>query len=125
MRTPSEPPREAIQLTDVLHALSDPVRLQIVADLADAGELQPGAADATVSKSTLSYHFRMLRQAGVTRTRIEGKEHFVSLRYEDLEGRFPGLLTAVLAEAHRLRREALALRPGSAGREARHGREVS
>lgn len=87
----------------VLHALSDPVRLQIVADLADAGECRPGMLDVGVSKSTLSHHFRTLRESGVTRTRIEGKEYFVSLRYQDLNHRFPGLLAAVLAEVHRIR----------------------
>jgi DNA-binding transcriptional ArsR family regulator len=53
-------------------------------------------------KSSVSYHFKVLREAGVTRTRVEGTQRFISLRRDDLEMRFPGLLDAVLraAEAH-------------------------
>jgi DNA-binding transcriptional ArsR family regulator len=52
-----------------------------------------------VAKSTLSHHLRMLRDAGVTRTRQEGTRCFVELRRGDLETRFPGLLNAVLSAA--------------------------
>jgi DNA-binding transcriptional ArsR family regulator len=52
-----------------------------------------------VAKSTLSHHLRVLRDAGVTRTRQEGTRCFVELRRDDLEFRFPGLLDAVLDAA--------------------------
>ena len=52
------------------------------------------------AKSTMSHHFKVLREAGITRTEIEGRRRLTSLREDDLEKRFPGLLEAVLA-AHK------------------------
>jgi DNA-binding transcriptional ArsR family regulator len=52
-----------------------------------------------VAKSTLSHHLKVLRDAGLTRTRAEGVQRFVSLRTEDIELRFPGLLGSVLAHS--------------------------
>jgi len=49
-----------------------------------------------VSKSTLSHHFKVLREAGVTHTRVNGTHRYVSLRREELEDRFPGVLDSVL-----------------------------
>ena len=92
------PAREALELTTVLGALADPVRLQIVTTL-DAGEQACGAFPLPVSDSTRSHHLRALREAGVTRTRAVGTTRYVSLRREDLEARFPGLLDAVLARS--------------------------
>jgi len=80
----------------VMHALSDPVRLEIVRSLAGGGEQACNAFETPVAKSTLSHHFKVLREAGITRTRIEGTQRFISLRAGDLEARFPGLLGAVL-----------------------------
>lgn len=91
-----EPETAQLELHEVLHALSDPVRLDVVRVLAARGEQTCGAVPAAVSKSTLSHHFRVLREAGVTRTLPRGTQRFVSLRHEDLEARFPGLLAAVL-----------------------------
>lgn len=87
---------EELSLPDVLHALSDPVRLQIVRSLADREEQNCSAVEASVSKSTLSHHFKVLREAGVTHTRVNGTHRLVSLRRDELEERFPGLLTSVL-----------------------------
>ncbi|MDE3129563.1 MAG: helix-turn-helix transcriptional regulator, partial [Acidobacteriota bacterium] len=56
---------ESLDLGTVLHALSDPVRLRIVAQLADGGERTCGSLDLPVAKSTCSHHFRVLREAGV------------------------------------------------------------
>ncbi len=93
-----EPDIAAIELTTVLQALGDPVRLQIVRALAGAGaERTCGAFELPVSKATRSHHFRVLREAGLTRTRCEGTHRHISLRADDLEQRFPGLLRAVLA----------------------------
>lgn len=80
----------------MLHALSDPVRLEIVRELHHNGELSCSALSAPVSKSTLSHHLKVLREAGITQTRALGTQRLVSLRLEDLEGRFPGLLSCVL-----------------------------
>lgn len=94
-----QPAVEALDLTTILQALGDPVRLTIVRELAASGEQVCGAMELGVSKSTRSHHFKTLREAGITETRIEGTHRHVSLRRDDLEARFPGLLDAVLAPA--------------------------
>jgi len=91
-----EPETAELELHEVLHALSDPIRLDIVRLLAMRGEQTCGAVPAPVSKSTLSHHFRVLREAGVTRTTPQGTRKLIALRRDDLDGRFPGLLDAVL-----------------------------
>lgn len=97
--SPSHPETEQIELAAVLHALSDPIRLRIVAELAAGGERNCKSFDLPVVKSTCTHHFRVLRDAGVIRTRLEGKTRLNSLRRDDLEERFPGLLQAVLDAA--------------------------
>jgi DNA-binding transcriptional ArsR family regulator len=87
---------DALDLATILHALSDPVRLQIVSQLADGGERTCGSLDLPVAKSTCSHHFRVLREAGVVAQRVDGKCRFNRLRADELEQRFPGLLDAVL-----------------------------
>ncbi|HWF54776.1 MAG TPA: metalloregulator ArsR/SmtB family transcription factor [Solirubrobacteraceae bacterium] len=96
MRTVAHPIAEQVSLAGVLHALSDPVRLSIVSTLRDGTEVSCGKLDVPVSKSTLSHHLKVLRDAGLTQTRCEGVQRFVSLRHEDVEERFPGLLGCVL-----------------------------
>jgi DNA-binding transcriptional ArsR family regulator len=86
-----------IDLTRVLFALSDPTRLTIVRELAAADDQPCGSFPVTVSKSTLSQHFAVLRDAGVIRTRVDGTQRFQTLRRAELDKRFPGLLDAVLA----------------------------
>ena len=95
----AHPRREQIELASVLHALSDPMRLRIVAGLAGGGERTCGSFDLPVVKSTCTHHFKVLREAGVIRQRLEGTTRLNSLRREDLERRFPGLLDAVLGAA--------------------------
>jgi DNA-binding transcriptional ArsR family regulator len=97
--TDAAPSREQLELTAVLHALSDPVRLKIVATLARLGEEPARCAsfDVPVSKSTCTHHFRVLREAGVIQQRQDGTARLNSLRRDDLEARFPGLLDSVLA----------------------------
>jgi DNA-binding transcriptional ArsR family regulator len=99
MRAIAHPITEQLSLPGVLHALSDPVRLGIVDSLRDGDELPCGALEVPVSKSTLSHHLKVLRDAGLTQTRAEGVHRFVSLRREDIEERFPGLLDCVLVHA--------------------------
>ena len=80
----------------MLHALSDPARLAIVRRLAVGDEYSCGAFELGLSKATLSHHFRVLREAGVVRTRLDGRKRLLSLRQDDLNKRFPGLLDAIL-----------------------------
>jgi DNA-binding transcriptional ArsR family regulator len=96
VRTLSHPLQEQLTLPALLHALSDPVRLEIVRELREGVELSCGHLDVPVSKSTLSHHLRVLRDAGVTRTRADGVHRLVSLRLDDLDACFPGLLGCVL-----------------------------
>jgi DNA-binding transcriptional ArsR family regulator len=94
------PERAGIELAAVLHALSDPMRLRIVAELAAVGgERACNSFDLPIVKSTCTHHFKVLREAGLIRQRLVGTSKVNSLRAEDLEARFPGLLTAVLAGA--------------------------
>jgi len=93
------PAGDDITLVDVLDALADPIRLEIVRELAGATELSCGVLDVPVSESTRSHHLKALRAAGVTRTRVAGTQRLGSLRRDDLDGRFPGLLDAVLGAA--------------------------
>jgi DNA-binding transcriptional ArsR family regulator len=95
------PPATDLDLAAVLHALSDPVRLNIVRTLATEGERTCGTFEVAVAKSTLSHHFRVLREAGLTLTEPRGTQRVVSLRRDDLDARFPGLLDTVLAAAAR------------------------
>jgi DNA-binding transcriptional ArsR family regulator len=99
MRSLHHPRTEEIALEDILHALSDPVRLRIVEAIADREERNCSSLEASVSKSTLSHHFKVLREAGVTHTRANGTQRLISLRRDDLEERFPGLLGSILAAA--------------------------
>ena len=92
-----QPAREDIQLGEVLHALSDPTRLRIVTALdARPGACATGSIEVPVSKSTCTHHFRVLREAGVISQRAEGTSRLNTLRREDLDARFPGLLDAIL-----------------------------
>jgi len=94
------PAREDIELTAVLHALSDPVRLEIVTALASRPDACPtGMIDVPVAKSTCTHHFRVLREAGVIHQQARGTAKLNMLRREDLDARFPGLLDTILRAA--------------------------
>ena len=96
-----QPLRDDINLAKVLQALSDPIRLEMVLKLANESEIQCGCFDLDIPKSSLSHHFKVLRESGIVTTRREGKELFNSLRIEDLEARFPGVLSAVINSARK------------------------
>ncbi|RCW42503.1 ArsR/SmtB family transcription factor [Paenibacillus prosopidis] len=96
MRTLYQPNVNEINLSTVLYALSDPIRLDIIKSLAKAGEQACSHIEIPVPNSTLSHHYKVLRESGVTHTRIEGTQRFISLRNDDLNVRFPGLLAAIL-----------------------------
>jgi DNA-binding transcriptional ArsR family regulator len=96
----AHPRRAEIELGAVLHALSDDVRLKMVAALAATeGEATCGSFDVPVTKSTCTHHFKVLREAGVIHQRHEGTTRLNTLRRDDLEARFPGLLETVLQAA--------------------------
>ncbi|MFI1255517.1 ArsR/SmtB family transcription factor [Streptomyces netropsis] len=97
------PDTDALVFTDVLTALSDPLRLAVVAELAEGAEKPCGSFRLPVSKSTQSWHFRVLRESGVIRQRDDGNRRLNSLRRDDLDARFPGLLALALREAQALR----------------------
>ncbi|MGN6866766.1 MAG: ArsR/SmtB family transcription factor [Solirubrobacteraceae bacterium] len=93
------PAPEDIELAAVLHALSDPMRLAIVAGLATEDKRTCGSFNLPVTKSTCTHHFRVLREAGVIRQQLEGTTRLNSLRRNELDTRFPGLLDSVLQAA--------------------------
>jgi DNA-binding transcriptional ArsR family regulator len=101
MRALRHPKTEDIELTRVLYALSDPVRLEVARQLDREGEATCAALDGGRPKSSMSHHFRVLRDAGVIRTRTDGPAHMNELRRFELDQRFPGLLAAVLGTANR------------------------
>lgn len=98
MRTYTHPNPDDLTLERLLYALSDPVRLGIVRCLAGVAEATCGELDGGRPKSSMSHHFRVLREAGLVQTRNVGTMHMNSLRREVLESRFPGLLGTVLAQ---------------------------
>lgn len=97
MRAMQHPAVDDVTLSQVLYALSDPVRLGVVHQLARGGEATCSALDGGRPKSSMSHHFRVLREAGLVRTRTDGPAHMNELRRSELEARFPGLLDAILA----------------------------
>lgn len=92
------PAIDSVTLPEVLHALSDPLRLSIVTALREGGARGWGEFDSPVAASTLSHHMKVLRQAGLILTRREGTRCQVALRPE-IEARFPGLLATVIGLA--------------------------
>ena len=93
------PAKKDITLQGVLSALADQMRLRIVARLMSHDGCLSCANAApcpNMAKSTLSYHFRILREAGLVRTEKKGVEHHNILRREEIEQRFPGLLDTVM-----------------------------
>jgi DNA-binding transcriptional ArsR family regulator len=101
MRPLIHPAIEDVTVEGILHALSDPVRAAIYAQLAGANctticsnFLQ--ISDRSIPKSTLSQHFRMLRETGLVRSQRQGVEMHNTSRCAEIEQRFPGLLAAIL-----------------------------
>ncbi len=96
----NEPTAEQIELATVLGALADPARLALLRGLHEVGEAACGSLAALcgldLSKSTVSHHMKVLREAGITSTRFVGTSRLISLRHEDMEAACPGLLHAVI-----------------------------
>jgi DNA-binding transcriptional ArsR family regulator len=98
----AHPASEEIRLESVLHALSDPMRLRVVRELAaDGDELSCSQFDLPVTKSTTTHHFRVLRESGVIRQVYRGTAKMNGLRRDELDELFPGLLDSVLTAAAR------------------------
>jgi DNA-binding transcriptional ArsR family regulator len=93
------PERAEIQIQEVLKALAEPARLEIVRLLDKHGRVAVacGEIDTGLTKQNLTHHLRTLREAGVVRTEPIGRRRFTTLRREDLDARFPGLLDGILA----------------------------
>jgi len=98
MRRLPEPARESLALASVLHALGDPVRLELVRRAWDSPESTCAtlADGLSVPLSTLSNHWRILREAGLISMTVDGRHRRIRLRADDLRDRFPGLLDPVL-----------------------------
>ena|SRR5690348_7563702 len=102
MRPFTHPAVEDITLEGILHALSDPERMAIYGCLLNAEAAQSCANfqkinDRTVPKSTLSQHFRVLREAGLIRSERRGVEMLNTSRRAEIDKRFPGLVDALVA----------------------------
>jgi DNA-binding transcriptional ArsR family regulator len=97
-----------LDLATILRAAGDPVRLAVVRLLADDRERTCTELRVTLDMpaSTLSYHLRLLREAGITRSRPAGTERHVSLRRDDLERRYPGLVDVLVSGATKAARAA-------------------
>ncbi|MFB7800909.1 ArsR/SmtB family transcription factor [Isoptericola sp. NPDC056134] len=96
-RVLEHPGREEFTLDAVLSALSDPIRRSVVQELYETGAEQACSAfELPVSKATSTYHFRVLREAGLISQRYVGTTIQNQLRLDDVSARFPGLLDAVL-----------------------------
>ncbi len=86
-----------VELTDIMYAFADPIRIDIVRQL--IGNHRPmscGELNANRPKSSMSHHFKVLRESGVLETVIEGKEHLNTVRLDDINNKFPGLLNVLL-----------------------------
>jgi DNA-binding transcriptional ArsR family regulator len=88
------PSVESLDLATIMRTLGDPSRLEIVRLLGDGRTriCNDIADEVGMPNSTCSYHLRLLREAGITRARPEGTQRLISLRRDDLEARFPGLV---------------------------------
>lgn len=99
------PAIEDVTVEGILHALSDPVRAAIYADIVGSACSQSCSnylkvSDRDIPKSTLSQHFKSLREAGLIRSVRQGVEMQNSSRCAEIEKRFPGLIAAILG-AHK------------------------
>ena len=84
-------------IAELLQALADPVRLAVVRDLAESTEPRPcGSLLQTVTKSTLSHHLKVLREAGIIQMRLDGTRKLTSLRRAELDAAYPGLMDSIL-----------------------------
>jgi DNA-binding transcriptional ArsR family regulator len=106
---PFHPSVEDVTVEAILHALSDPVRVAIFAEIAGSGCSRNcsnflNVSEKTIPKSTLSQHFKALREAGLIRGERRGVEMHNTSRCSEVEKRFPGLIAAIV-NAHKVQSE--------------------
>jgi DNA-binding transcriptional ArsR family regulator len=116
MRPLFHPSIEDVTVEAILHALSDPVRVAIFADIAGSNCAQNcsnflNVSEKTIPKSTLSQHFKALREAGLIRGERQGVEMQNTSRCAEIDQRFPGLIAAIV-NAHNIQ---LKEKPRSSG----------
>jgi DNA-binding transcriptional ArsR family regulator len=89
----------SLDLSTIMRALGDPLRVEIVRLVDEEGEILCTELYERLGlpNSTGSYHLRQLREAGVTHARASGTKRMISIRREDLESRFPGFLDLVIS----------------------------
>jgi DNA-binding transcriptional ArsR family regulator len=109
MRPLFHPAIENVTVEGILHALSDPVRVAIFADLTTSNSVFNCSnflcvAEKKIPKSTLSHHFKALREAGLIRAERRGVEMHNTSRCSEIEARFPGLIAAII-NAHKIQME--------------------
>jgi DNA-binding transcriptional ArsR family regulator len=114
MRALMHPAMEEFSVEGILHALSDPVRAAIYADIVSAGGPLTCSSflsiqQQRVPKSTLSQHFKALREAGLIRSERRGVQMHNTSRCSEVDKRFPGLVASIM-RAHKLQSEARARR---------------
>lgn len=98
-KSATHPKIDDVSIDDVLHALADPTRRRIVRALLDGGDRPCGTFGLGIAPSTLSHHFKALRNAGILRQFDQGRQRMNTLRLDELDTRFPGLVASVLAHA--------------------------
>ena len=106
MRPLFHPAIEDVTVESVLHALSDPVRVAVFAKIAASGcphtcSTFLNVSEKTIPKSTLSQHFKVLREAGLIRAERRGVEMLNTSRCQEINHRFPGLIAAIIS-AHEI-----------------------
>ena len=106
MRPLFHPSIEEVTVEGILHALSDPLRVAIFVDIAGSGCAQNCSnylhvAENDIPKSTLSQHFKVLREAGLIHGERSGVEMQNTSRCAELDKRFPGLISSII-NAHRV-----------------------
>jgi DNA-binding transcriptional ArsR family regulator len=116
------PSIEDVPVESVLHALSDPVRVAIFARIAGSNCSQSCSnflkiRDRDIPKSTLSQHFKALREAGLIRSERQGVEMQNTSRCAEMEKRFPGLIQSIVS-AHKIQSQ----RRADAGRKKKAGK---
>ncbi|WP_304171713.1 transcriptional regulator [Phenylobacterium aquaticum] len=112
MRPMFHPSIDDVRLEAVLHALSDPVRVAIFAAIAGADcaltcSTFSSVNERAIPKSSLSQHFKVLREAGLIRSERQGVEMRNVSRCAEVDGRFPGLIAAII-QAHAIEAKAAA-----------------
>jgi DNA-binding transcriptional ArsR family regulator len=125
MRPLVHPAIEDVTVEGILHALSDPVRVAIYADIVGSvGSLNCSnflkVSEKAIPKSTLSQHFKALREAGLIRGERRGVEMHNTSRCAEIEKRFPGLIAAIV-KAHNIQLEQNARIATSGRRKAAKG----